>query len=273
MAIYNFSGTVLSRSKGRSAIASAAYRSGEKLYDERQDRTFDYSRKHDVFFKEILLPPNAPSWMSNREKLWNAVESAENRKDSQLAREFNFALPREFSKEQNIALAKEFVQEQFVSRGMIADLCIHTGKAKDGMEQPHVHIMLTMREVNENGFGLKNRSWNAKENVMLWRESWAEYLNKYLALNGVDQKVDHRSLADREIDLTPQVKLGTVNSKNYAKKLEEYQRIARENGERLLSDPSIVLKAITSKQSTFTKQDIAKFVNRNTVDPEQFLGL
>src|SRR3989304_6322722 len=185
MAIYHFSGTVISRSSGKSAVASAAYRAGEKLCDERQDKIFDYSRKQDVMFKEILLPEGAPEWMKDREKLWNAVEKAENRKDAQLSREIHFSLPRELSGEQNIELAKEFVKNEFVSRGMVADLCIHDGKTKDGEEQPHAHVMLTLRKVTEDGFGLKERSWNAKENYMVWREAWAEHANKYLALNGI----------------------------------------------------------------------------------------
>jgi len=270
MAIYHFSGTVISRGQGRAAISAAAYRAGEKLYDEKQERTFDYSRKQDVVHAQIMLPEGAPEWMQNREKLWNAVEKTEKRKDSQLAREVQFTLPRELSKEQNIKLAQEFVQTQFVERGMVADLCIHYGKAKDGSEQPHAHVMLAMREVTAEGFGLKERSWNAKENYMLWREEWAEHANKYLALNGIDQTIDHRSYAEQEIDLIPQNKIGPANLKDHERKVEEHQQIARENGEKILQDPSIALKAITQQQSTFTHHDLARFVNRHTLDAEQF---
>ena len=270
MAIYHFEGTVISRSKGKSAIASAAYRSGEKLYDERQEKTFDYGRKQDIGYKEILLPDGAPEWMADREKLWNAVERAENRKDSQLAREVHFSLPREFTKEQNIELAREFVKNEFVSHGMVADLCIHDGKTKAGEEQPHAHVMLTMREVTEDGFGLKNRSWNAKENYMLWREAWAEHANKYLALNGIDQRLDHRSYAEQGIDLVPQNKIGPKNLLDHEQRIKEHRLIAKENGDKILEDPGIALKAITHHQSTFTHQDLARFVNRYTVDAEQF---
>ena len=114
MAIYHFSGTIISRSSGKSSVVSAAYRSGEKLYDERQERMADYSRKQDVVHEEIILPEGAPEWMGVREKLWNVVEAAENRKDAQLAREVHFSLPREFTKEQNIELAREFVRDEFV---------------------------------------------------------------------------------------------------------------------------------------------------------------
>jgi ATP-dependent exoDNAse (exonuclease V) alpha subunit len=270
MAIYHFSGTVISRSQGRSSIAAAAYRSGEKLYDERQERSLDYSRKQDVIYKEVMLPQSAPEWMDNREKLWNAVEAAENRKDSQLAREINFSLPRELSQEQNIELATDFVKNEFVSKGMIADLCIHAGKNKKGEEQPHAHIMLTLRGVTKEGFGLKERGWNGKENYMFWREAWAEYANKYLALNGIDQKIDHRSFADQGINLVSQTRIAAKNSKDYERSVAAYRRIARENGERLLADPNIALHVITYRQSTFTHNDLARFINRHTVDAEQF---
>src|SRR5262245_60211217 len=128
MAIYHFSGTVISRSQGRSAVACSAYRAAEKLQDDRTGREHDYTHKQDVTHTEILLPDNAPQWMADREKLWNVVEANEKRKDAQLAREFNFALPRELTLEQNIELAKDFVKEAFVSKGMVADLCIHNDR-------------------------------------------------------------------------------------------------------------------------------------------------
>lgn len=270
MAIYHFSGSVVSRSKGKSAVASAAYRSGEKLHDERQEKTFDYGRKQGIVYKEIMLPDDAPEWMANREKLWNAVEAAENRKDSQLAREFNFALPREFTKEQNIELAREFIQNEFVAKGMVADLCIHDEKSKDGEEKPHAHVMLALRRVTKDGFGLKERSWNAKENLLQWREAWAEYTNKYLALNGIDQRVDNRTLEEQGIALEPQKKIGPDIFRVYEARVEEHRRIAKENGEKIFDDPTIALKAITHHQSTFTHQDLARFINRHSIDAEQF---
>src|SRR5215210_1841693 len=139
MAIYHFSGTIISRSQGRSAVACGAYRSAKILFDERLEKTHHYAKKQDVVLAEILLPENAPDWMRDREKLWNGVEQNENRKDAQLAREFNFALPQELTLEQNIALAKVFVQTAFVSQGMVADLCIHNDKMPNGQRQPHVH--------------------------------------------------------------------------------------------------------------------------------------
>jgi len=270
MAIYHFTSKIIARGSGKSSVASAAYRAGEKLYDERQNKIVDYTRKQDVMFKEIFIPEGAPKWMADREKLWNVVEKIERRKDAQLAREIHFSLPRELSKEQNIELAKEFIKNEFVSRGMIADLCIHDGMAKDGEEQPHAHVMLTMREVVEEGFGLKERSWNDRDGYGLWRESWAEHANRYLAMNGIEQRIDHRSYAEQGIDLIPQNKIGPVNLREHERKLMEHQEIARKNGEKILEDPSIALKAITYHQSTFTHQDLARFINRNSVDAEQF---
>jgi Ti-type conjugative transfer relaxase TraA len=208
--------------------------------------------------------------MKDREKLWNAVEKAENRKDAQLAREFNFALPIELTLEQNIELAKEFVIEAFVSQGMVADLCIHNDKMKDERLQPHAHVMLTLREVTHQCFGRKVREWNAKENLLMWREIWAETANRHLQLHGHDLVIDHRSLKEQGIDLEPQHKIGASSAKEHMAKLKDHERIARENGQKILDNPRIALTAITHQQSTFTHQDIARFVNRHTVDSEQF---
>lgn len=294
MAIYHLSGTVISRSQGRSAVAAAAYRSASKLHDHRQDITHDYTKKQDVAFTEILLPEGALEWMRDREALWNGVEAAEKRKDAQLAREFNLSLPKELSIEQNIALAKEFVQQQFVAKGMVADLAIHNDVSfahhnvpsphddvspsvhstysphASGERQPHAHVMLTLREVTPDGFGQKVREWNAKENLLQWREAWAETVNRHLFLHGHDVTIDHRSLSAQGIELEPQHKIGPVAAQQRMARLADHQRIARENGDALLKKPSIALTAITRQQSTFTHQDLARFVNRHTVDAEQF---
>lgn len=270
MAIYHFSGTVISRSQGRSAVACAAYRSAECLHDERYDKTHDYSRKDDVAHTEILLPVSAPDWMGDRQTLWNAVEAGEKRKDAQLAREFNFALPRELTLEQNITLAREFVQQEFVSQGMVVDLCIHHDKLPTGELQPHAHIMLTLREVTPEGFGQKVREWNAKENLLQWREAWAEVANRHLFLHGHDLRIDHRTLKAQGIELEPQYKIGAAVAQEKLARLVDHQRIARENGEKILADPTMALDALTRQQSTFTHQDLARFIHRHTESAEQF---
>jgi hypothetical protein len=125
VAIYHFSAQVISRASGRSAVAAAAYRSASALPDEREARTHDFSGKADVVHSEILLPAGAPERWADRAVLWNEVEATEKRKDAQLAREIEFAVPRELSRAQAVALAREFGAEQFVSRGMVADLNVH----------------------------------------------------------------------------------------------------------------------------------------------------
>ncbi|MCB5411960.1 MobQ family relaxase [Pseudogemmobacter faecipullorum] len=194
MAIYHLSAKVISRAGGRSSVAAAAYRSGGRLRDERQDLEHDYSRKGGVLHAEIMAPQNAPEWMLNRDRLWNAVEAVEKRRDAQLAREIEVALPRELDRETRLELLRGFVQREFVDRGMIADLAIHEGRARDGGGQPHAHVMLTMRELTGDGFGKKDRGWNAPDLLLGWREAWARDANRALEREGYAERIDHRSL-------------------------------------------------------------------------------
>jgi Ti-type conjugative transfer relaxase TraA len=271
MAIYHFSGQVISRSQGRSSVAAAAYRSAERIQDLETGLTHDFTKKeHDILYKEILLPDGAPERLKDRSTLWNEVEKGEKRKDAQLCREFNISLPRELTTEQNKTLIREFVQQEFVDKGMIADVCMHQGKAKDGEEQPHVHVMLTMREVTPDGFGKKVREWNNKDLLLTWRERWAEVANRHLFLAGHDMKIDHRSFEAQGINLEPQNKIGPVAAQEKMARFEEHQKIARENGARILANPQLALDAMTRQQSTFTHHDLARFINRHSADREQF---
>lgn len=270
MAIYHLSSTIISRSQGRSAVACAAYRSGERLHDEKYAKDHDYTKKQDVAYTEILLPENAPTWMQDREQLWNTVESCEKRKDAQLAREIELALPRELTLEQNIALVKEFVYQAYVSQGMVADIGLHLDRAADGEPQPHAHVMLTLREITQEGFGQKARDWNRTEQLLKWREEWANVANRHLALQGHELRIDHRSYEAQGIALEPQYKIGAVVAQTRLARFEDHQRIARENGEKILENPQLVLEAITRQQSTFTHQDLARYVNRHTETAEQF---
>jgi ATP-dependent exoDNAse (exonuclease V) alpha subunit len=194
VAIYHFSAKILSRSTGRSAVAAAAYRSGARLQDERTGRAYDFTRKRGVEHAEILAPPHTPDWMFDRAELWNGVEKAEKRKDAQLAREIEVALPRELAAERRAVLVREFVQNEFVSQGMIADVAIHVGRAGDGAEQPHAHIMLTTRTLTTEGFGPKAREWNASEKLEGWRVRWAGHVNRELEREGHAERIDHRTL-------------------------------------------------------------------------------
>lgn len=132
MALFHLSVTQVRRSAGQSAIASAAYRAGERLYSERYGEYSDYTRKGGVICSDILLPPQAPPEYQDRQTLWNAVEEVERHKDAQLAYSFDIALQNEFSLEENIALARQFLLEQFVSRGMVADFAVHQPDKEDG---------------------------------------------------------------------------------------------------------------------------------------------
>ncbi|MCL2359028.1 MobA/MobL family protein [Candidatus Bathycorpusculum sp.] len=238
--IYYFDVNVIGRSSGRSAVGAAAYRageklqsvahasyqSGEKLYDIGDNVTHDYTRKGGVAHSEIMLPkteillaaernlrPNAeiqnqpqgaPPEYADRQTLWNAVEKREKRKDAQLAREFIVALPREFNLDEQIDVMREYIQESFVNKGMIADFSIHD----KGDGNPHSHIMLTMRDVTPDGFGLKNTAWNKKDVFLEWRKGWADVNNRMFERKGLDERIDHRSYRDRGIDREPMVHMG-----------------------------------------------------------------
>lgn len=280
MAIYHLHVKVIGRKSGSSAVASAAYRSGSRLRDERLDRGHDFSAKRGVVHSEVMLPENAPEAWRDRERLWNDVEAFEIRKDAQLAREVEFALPREMTQAQGIELARDFVQAEFVDRGMIADLNVHRDMAEDGMPKPHAHVMLTMRAVDENGFGQKVRDWNRTEIVERWRERWAEIANERLAELDIDARIDHRSLEAQGIALEPQSQIGAPAKRiedrgiegegNEADRAELHREIARGNGERIIADPSLGLDAITQQQSTFTRRDIAVFAHRHSHGIDQF---
>lgn len=244
MAIYHLRLKVVSRALGRAAkpggatrhsvVAAAAYRSGERLYDDSQGRWFQFD-KPDVIHTEIVAPHHAPAWVFDRQVLWNMVERAEKRVDAQLAREIEITLPRELSRDGQIDLVRRFVRDQFVREGMVADIGIHAPHASDGKEQPHAHVLLTMRYLDAGsitGFSAtKEREWNerqdvaeavnaarkrfndtgldedrealeaaeAQRNVNVWRKAWADYANAALATAGSAARIDHRTLEKQGI--------------------------------------------------------------------------
>ncbi len=275
MAIYHFSVKVISRAAGSSAVASAAYRSAERLHDQRLDRHHDFTNKSGVVHSKVLLPEGAPERLGDRATLWNEVEATELRKDAQLCREIEFAIPREMSQQQGIELARDFVEVEFVDRGMIADLNVHWDIGADGLAKHHAHVMLTMRSVSEDGFGAKERDWNRTDLLQEWRERWEGHVNERLAELDIDTRIDHRSLEAQGIDLEPQNKIGPAASRMAthgldAERLVEHHAIARANGERIIANPEIALDAITRQQATFTNRDLAMFVHRHSDDKEQF---
>ncbi|WP_188515685.1 Ti-type conjugative transfer relaxase TraA, partial [Blastomonas aquatica] len=252
----------------------------EKLHDDRLGRTHDFTNKAGVVHSEVMLPEGANEAWSDREQLWNDVEAAELRKDAQLAREIEFALPREMTQQQAIELTRDFVKAEFVDRGMIADLNVHWDIGADGETKPHAHVMLTMREivVGEDGsatFGAKVRDWNRTELLTHWREAWADHANQRMADLDIDARIDHRSLAAQGIDLEPQSKIGAAASRMAGEglspeRLAEHADIARSNGAKIIADPNIALNAITHQQATFTTRDLAMFAHRHSADKEQF---
>ena len=234
IAIYHCNISIISRGKGKSAVAAAAYRSGEKITNEWDGEIHDYTKKRGVVHTEILLPPHAPPSFSDRAALWNSVELYEKAGNAQLAREIDAALPIELSREEQIRLVREYCSSQFVSKGMCADFCIHD----KGDGNPHCHIMLTMRPLDERGaWAAKSKKeydldengerirlpsgrykthkvdltgWNDKGNALLWRKAWADISNAYLERAGSAERIDHRSNAERGIDEIPTVHMGVA---------------------------------------------------------------
>lgn len=212
LAIYRFSAQVIGRSSGRSATAAAAYRAGVEILDERTGITHDYTRRSGVDEALILAPESAPSWAQDRAALWNAVESAEKRKDAQLCREVQLALPCELSAEQRRALVVGFVQDQWVSRGMVADVAFHAPDREGDERNHHAHVMLTMRSVGPEGFGPKVREWNDKALLEGWREAWQIHANQALELAGRSERIDHRPLTAQRADALQAGALGRADA-------------------------------------------------------------
>lgn len=279
MAIYHLDAKVISRGTGRSACAAAAYMSCSQIYNDYDGVQHDYTRKQGLVWQQVFLPEYAPQEWLDRSVLWNAVEENEKTKDSRLAREFVVALPLELDKEQWQTLLTEFIRDQFVSDGMCADVAIHD---TDG-HNPHAHIMLTVRPLDEHGkwqykrekeylcvrageergftaaefktaksegwekqypykvgkkkvymapseaeahgyertskdpkstkYGRQNPisdRWNSDEQLILWRKAWADVNNRYLEQAGREERIDHRSHAERGLDEQPTIHEGVV---------------------------------------------------------------
>ena len=274
MAIYHLSAKIVSRHDGRSVVAAAAYRAGQRLEEEATGLTFDYTHKQGVEHTEIVAPQGAPQWMHDRQSLWNAVEQAERRRDAQLAREIEVGLPVELSAGAQVTLLRDFVQREFVSNGMIADIALHRNDA----DNPHAHILLTLRAIHENGFGRKERSWNERSKLMAWRLGWERAANEHLARAGLTIRIDCRTLEAQGIDLTPGRKIGVSLDRQragalpdrIAERVAEQQRIAEENGHRIQANPRIALKALKQSHAIFTGHDIGKFLSTRTLGAGQF---
>ena len=236
MSSYHFHVTQIKRSKGQSAVACAAYRSGEKLFSEYYGEVSDYTRKHGIIHTEILLPTHAPPEYSDRQTLWNSVEKAEQHPKAQLAYSFDIALQNEFSMEENIALARQFLLNEFVSRGMICDFALHLPDRKDGIQNSHFHVLCPMRPLDESGqWGAKQRreyvldehgerlrdksgeyvfnaipttDWGSPETLEHWRKTWCDLCNSKFAEKGLEERIDHRSYERQGVELLPTIHEG-----------------------------------------------------------------
>jgi ATP-dependent exoDNAse (exonuclease V) alpha subunit len=194
-----------SRGKGYAVLSAAAYRCGKRLNDRYYGKIHDYTHKRGIVHSQILLPSTAPEEYSDRETLWNEVERAEKRCNARLAKEVRLALPNELSIEDNIQMVDRYVTDNFINIGMCADVAIHN----KGDGNPHAHILLTTRSVTPEGFnGNKDRSWDSKAVLIQWRREWANYLNREYERQGLDCRVDHRSLKEQGIDREPTIHLG-----------------------------------------------------------------
>ena len=237
LALFHLNVTQIKRSKGQSAIAAAAYRSGEKLYSEYYGETSDYTNKGGVICSEILLPDHAPREYADRQTLWNAVENAEHGKNAQLAYSFDIALQNEFSLDENIALARQFLLEHFVSRGIVVDFAIHIPDTEPGgISNPHFHVLTPIRPIEHNGkWGMKQRrvyeqdeegnrlldadgnyifnavsttDWGSPETLEYWREQWAAMCNAKFEEKGLPERIDHRSYERQGVDVLPTIHEG-----------------------------------------------------------------
>ncbi len=199
MASYHLSAKIIGRSDGRSVVAAAAYRSGSMIERAETGDTQDYRRKGGVVSADLLTPDHAPVWARDRSQLWNGVEAVETRKNSQLAREFELALPNELSERQAQDLVLGWARRELVARGMCADVCVHDPEPVPGKgRNRHAHVLCTVRGFDGDGWArTKDRTWNDRSLLEHLRSSWAEAQNAALQAAGCVDRVDHRSLADQ----------------------------------------------------------------------------
>ncbi|KKI41495.1 MobQ family relaxase [Hafnia alvei] len=191
MAIFHLDFKIVKRSEGRSSVAKAAYHARCRITDERTGDTYDYSRRTDLYGHFILAPADAPEHIvKDSTALWNEVERVERQSNGQTSRFFAVAIPAELNNDDKKKLVLEYCQKNFVDKGMIADIAFHDLDS----DNPHAHVMLTLKTIGPEGFGKKERSWNDRKMSVLWRESWASMANSYLAAAGSPERIDHRSL-------------------------------------------------------------------------------
>lgn len=293
MAIYHLSAKPISRSSGRSAVASAAYRAGERLTNERDGITHDFSRKQGVEHAEIVLPEPVAGimgvnaeWAKDRSALWNAAEAAENRKDARIAREIEIALPHELTAERRLELTRTFAQDLANRYGGAVDFAIHAPHSASDVRNHHAHLLMTTRQVTEEGLGEKTHiEW---KNVRLLseglpttqmqlrdiRQSWESHANEHLAMAGLDVRIDHRSHQERGLELEPTEHMGVHATQMQRRGLDVSrtrldEEAARRNAELIREKPEQVLAIVTNEKSVFDRHDIARTLHRYINDDAQ----
>ena len=265
MAIFHLTVKVFSRGKGQSAIAAAAYRSGERLRDEQaQEQKFYQTRAERIQFTDIMAPAHAPEWVHDRNQLWNEAERAEKRKDAQLAREIEVSLPHELTDQQRQWLVKDFAREAFVRNGYAVDIAIHAPDGAADVRNHHAHLMVTMRRLEPEGFaGGKDRSFNTREQLTEWREQWAHLANRHLERHGHKERIDHRSHEARGIDREPTVHVGYAANEMAARgaqsdRMDALRTILDRNEIRLdIKAIEAELKTLESEQAKQQKREDA----------------
>lgn len=307
IAEFHMSAQIISGGGGRSAVAAASYRRGTDMKAERTGQSHAYLSKHEVGHAEVMLPKTTPKWLTDKlegleghaksEALWNAVEMGEKRVDGTLAREVEVSLPTELSKADHVELVQQFSHTAFLSRGMAVDFAIHE---KEG--NPHAHIMTTLRPMTEEGWGPKKVAqrgpdgevlrhgegkqsriiytpfWGDKSTLLKERELWAVLVNSKLQARGVEARIDHRSYAERGLDVRPSEHRGIFANAMQQKDLPsprldaQAERLAH-NAQSLMADPSIVLKIATQQSSVFDADDVSRVIARFVQDPSEFASV
>ena len=276
----------VSRGAGQSAVAAAAYRSGEKLYDERAEKTQDYSGRYGVVAAGIEMPGHGgPTW--TREQLWNEAEAAERRKDSRTARKVEMALPAEMTAEQRQELVQAWASDIANRYGVAVDWAIHLPDKEGDRRNHHAHLMMTTREIGPDGFGgkaaleLSNVDQRKRglavgdDAIYALREALADRLNAVAERHGLELHADPRSYAERGIDLTPTKHMGVhavaMERRGLeAERVEDHADIRHENARRIMARPEVVLETLTQREAVFTRHDMARELHRFIDDPEQF---
>ena len=287
MAIYHASMKPVSRASGRSAVASAAYRAGERLTNERDGLTHDFTRKQGVEHVEIVLPEGVSAeWAKDRQALWNAAEFAENRKDARVAREIEIGLPHELTAEQRLELTRAFAQDLANRYGGAVDFAIHSPHSASDVRNYHAHLLMTTRQVTEERLGEKTHiEW---KNVRLLneglpttqmqlrdiRQSWEQHANEHLAKAGLDVRIDHRSHQERGLELEPTEHMGVHATQMQRRGLDVSRtrldaEAAQRNAELIREKPEQVLAIVTNEKSVFDRHDIARTLHRYINDDAQ----